>query len=271
MEEHNELIRVAQLPIIEERLRSLKESVDAQAEEALSLVCTDETVRSVKAVRSGLRKQFDELENQRKAVRAAVFAPYDQFEAVYRECVSDAFRTADAALKGKIDAVESEIKRHCEDGLREYFDELCAAHGIDWLKYEQAGIKVDMASAKQKTAKKLRQQAADFVSRVNQDAETIAQMDDADELMAEYKRRLNLPEAFSAVQDRHRRIEAERRHTEQAAAQKAAADEAVRRAEALAPPTVVEEQISVTFTVTDTKARLIALRELMKANGYKYE
>lgn len=266
----SELIRITQLPVIEERLRSLKESFDKQTEEALSLVCSEDMVQVVKAVRANLRKQFDDLEDQRKAVKSAVFAPYDQFEAVYRECVSDAFKTADAALKGKIDAVEGEIKRRCEDGLREYFAELCAAHDIDWLKYEQAGIKVDMASAKQKTPKKLREQLVEFVARVSLDVDTIADMDNAEELLVEYKVRLKLSEAFSAVQDRHRRIEAERQYMEQSAARKAAEAEAVRKVEALAPP-AVQETKTVTFTVTDTVDRLIALREWMKANNYKYQ
>ena len=100
----NELIRVAQLPVIEERLRAMKETVDKRVGEALALVCNEETVQAVKAVRADLNKEFQVLEEQRKAAKKAVLGPYEQFEAVYKECVSDAFRAADAALKGKVDA-----------------------------------------------------------------------------------------------------------------------------------------------------------------------
>lgn len=270
MSDTTALIQVKQLPIIEERLQELKSRWEQKAADAEAMVCTEDTIQAVKLFRAEMRKEFEEIEALRKQIKKTVMTPYDEFLDVYHECVTLSFEKADEACALKISYIEDEIKQRCEDGLREYFAELCAAHGIDWLKYEDAGIKVDMASAKQKTPKKLREQSATFIANVSKDIETIAQMDDADELMAEYKRRLNLPEAFAAVQDRHRRIEAERRQMEQRAAQKAAEDEAVRHVEALAPPTVLEEQITVTFTVTDTKVRLIALREYMKANGYKY-
>ena len=114
----NELIKVVQLPVIEEQLRSMKETVDKRVEEALSLVCSEETIQTVKSARAELNKEFQELEEQRKEVKKAVLSPYERFETVYKECVSDAFKRADAALKSKVDATEREIKQRCEDGLR---------------------------------------------------------------------------------------------------------------------------------------------------------
>ena len=115
----SELIKVIQLPVIEEQLRTAKDFVDKTVTDAMSLVCTEETVQTVKAARACLNRQFSELEEQRKAVKAAVLDPYNRFEAVYKECVSDAFRRADADLKRKVADGESEMKRRCEDGLRE--------------------------------------------------------------------------------------------------------------------------------------------------------
>lgn len=271
-----ELIRVQQLPIIvsEERLREMKSEVDKRVAEAVALVCTEDTIKSVKETRATLRKELEELENQRKAVKAAVFAPYTAFEDVYRECILDGYRMADAALKCKIDDVENTIKQRCEDGLREYFDELCVAHGLDWLQYEQAGITVDMASAKQKTPKKLREKLVAFVVGVSSDIETISHMDSSDEILVEYKGNgLCLSNAIGAVHERHRRIEAEREALDTSSERATAETASVRRVEALSRPVVQEpeEMLTVTFTVTDSKERLIALREWMKENGYKYE
>lgn len=267
------LIRVTQLPQIEERLRDFKEAVIQRTEEAKSLVCTEESLAFVKQYRSDLRRDFDELEAQRKQVKAAIFAPYDRFEAVYKECVADAFKAADAALKGKIDETEGEIKKRCEDGLREYFDELCAANGLDWLEFEMSGVKVDMASAKQKTPKKLREQLVNFVVGVSKDVEALVGMEDADELLAAYKGTLDVATAIGIVEDYHCRVKAEEEARNARAARKAVEDEAVRKVEALAPPTVkVEpEMLTATFTVSDTRERLITLREWMKANHYDYK
>ena len=270
------LIQVTQLPIIEERLRSVKDDVDARVSEAVSLVCTEETVKAVKAARSDLNKQFQELERQRKAVKSAVLEPYERFESVYRECVSNAFRDADMKLKAKIDSVESEMKQRCEDELREYFSELCAAQHVEWLGYERAGVRVDMASARQKTPKKLREQLVQFVSRVSSDVERISEMEGAEEILVEYKRTLNAVDAIGVVHERHRRIESERAAQEARAVQRERESEAIARVEAVAPPVILEEKeperfYKCAFTVRATMEKLKKLKKFLIEEGIEYE
>lgn len=270
------LIQVTQLPVIEERLRSVKDDVDSRVSEAVSLVCTEETVKAVKAARSDLNKQFQELERQRKAVKSAVLEPYERFESVYRECVSNAFRDADAKLKAKIDSVESEMKQRCEDELREYFSELCAAQHVEWLGYERAGVRVDMASARQKTPKKLREQLVQFVSRVSSDVERISEMEGAEEILVEYKRTLNAVDAIGVVHERHRRIESERAAQGARAVQRERESEAIARVEAVAPPVILEEKeperfYKCAFTVRATMEKLKKLKKFLIEEGIEYE
>lgn len=270
------LIQVTQLPIIEERLRSVKDDVDARVSEAVSLVCTEETVKAVKAARSDLNKQFQELERQRKAVKSAVLEPYERFESVYRECVSNAFRDADMKLKAKIDSIESEMKQRCEDELREYFSELCAAQHVEWLGYERAGVRVDMASARQKTPKKLREQLVQFVSRVSSDVERISEIEGAEEILVEYKRTLNAVDAIGIVHERHRRIESERAAQETRAVQRERESEAIARVEAVAPPVILEEKepekfYKCAFTVRATMEQLKKLKKFLIEEGIEYE
>lgn len=270
------LIQVTQLPVIEERLRSVKDDVDSRVSEAVSLVCTEETVKAVKAARSDLNKQFQELERQRKAVKSAVLEPYERFESVYRECVSNAFRDADAKLKAKIDSVESEMKQRCEDELREYFSELCAAQHVEWLGYERAGVRVDMASARQKTPKKLLEQLVQFVSRVSSDVERISEMEGAEEILVEYKRTLNAVDAIGVVHERHRRIESERAAQGARAVQRERESEAIARVEAVAPPVILEEKeperfYKCAFTVRATMEKLKKLKKFLIEEGIEYE
>lgn len=278
-----ELIRVTQLPVIEEQLRALKESIDQRVANALALVCTEETIQTVKTERSKLRKEYDELEAQRKKVKAAVLGPYEAFERIYKVCVSDALKGADAALKHKIDGTEVEIKRRCEDGLREYFSELCEVNHLDWLTFEQSGVKVDLTSAKAKTPTKLRKQLAEFVARVNDGVNLIADLDDAEEIMVEFRRTLDAAQAIGIIQDRHRRIEAERTAQESRQAAKAAEQEAVERVhmvrKSYAPPTPVPEEKApneiiprCTFTaINATRAQLRRVKEFLKMEGIQYE
>lgn len=223
---------------------------------------------------------MDSLEAQRKAVKAAVMGPYNAFEAVYRECVLDALKSADVSLKVKIDDVENEQKRRCEEGLRDYFVELCAVHHLDWLTYERAGVKVDMASAKAKTPSKLRKQLAEFVAKVNDGVNTISSMDNAEEIMVEFRECLDASRAISIVLERRRRIEEQKSAQE---ARKSAMDreaETVRRVEALAPPVVVKAGESdqnevvprLTFTcINATRAQLRRVREFLNMEGIQYE
>lgn len=278
----NELIRVVQLPVIEERLRAMKEQVDARVNEVLSLACTDETLTTVKAARADLRKDFESLETERKAVKAAVLGPYEVFEKVYRECVSDTYKQADAELKKKIDAVEDGIKSSCEETLKSYFEELAAAEHVEWLTWDRLGLKIDLTSARQKSHAKLREKVADFVCGVAQSVETISNMEDAEEIMAEFRQCLSIGKAIGIVQERHQRIEVERRAAEARKAVMEAQQAAVERVEAVAPPTVVAPPVEVSapvsgeilccrFTVHATREQLKKLKEFMCKEGIKYE
>lgn len=241
------------------------------------MVCTEETLQSVKKTRSELNALFESAEEQRKNVKNAVMQPYMDFEAVYKECVSNIFKTADADLKGKIASVEDGMKETCEKRLREFFDELAQVYHLDFLKYEQAGVVVSLTDARAKTQppKKLRDQLEQFFERVAQDAVAIASMENADEIAAEYKQTLNLTKAISTVNERHKQIaEAKAEQDRRAAAMEQEA-EAVRRVEAFAPPVTTSapeqvEKFTCTFTVVDTKERLKLLKQFLDANKYQY-
>lgn len=279
------LIQVVQLPVIEERLRSMKETVEQQTAAAMALVCTDETLAQVRAVRAGLNDTFKGLEEQRKAVKKDVMGPYEAFEKVYKECITEPFKQADTSLKEKVTAVEDGIKSECEAKMREYFTELCAAERVDWLEFEKVGLKITLDVARQKTHAKLREQIAAFVVGVAQAVNTISKMEDAEEIMAEYRKCLDMGRAIGIVQDRHQRIEEERQAAEARRAAQEAQDAAVQKVEAVASPTVLEPPVAApanngsdkifsrfTFTVLNaTRSQLIKVREFMKQEGIRYE
>ena len=277
-EDQGGLIQIIQLPIIKERLHYLKGFVDQQVADAMAMVCTEDTVIEVKEIRAELSALFNEAETQRKNVKAAVMQPYLDFEAVYKECISEPFKKADADLRGKIAAVESEMKRACEERLREFFDEFTEAQGIGFLRFEQAGISITMADARAKTQppKKLREQVERFICRVGQDVDMILTLENAGEIMAVYKQALNATDAIQIVNDRHRQIELAKAEQERRSSVKAQEAEAVRKVEAFAPPTVEipepdADLLTCTFTINDTRERLRLLKQFLDVNGYKYE
>ena len=131
----NEIIVVKQLPIIVEQLAQVKETVLQRVTTVASLVCTDETVKEVKKARAELSAEFKAWEEKRKEVKTAVMTPYEQFEAVYKDCVSDAYKKADADLKAKIDEVEQELKNKKAAAVKEYFAEYLTSKNIGFVTF----------------------------------------------------------------------------------------------------------------------------------------
>lgn len=284
MDDIKDLIKVKQPAIIEERLRAMQQQIEEKAAAAMALVCTAENLQTVKALRTEIRNDFAEIEEQRKAAKKIALASWNQFEAMYKESIAETVSRVDTDLKSKVSEVEDGIKATCEAGLREYFTELCEAEGVQWLTYERAGIVVDMTSARQKVPKKLREKITQFVTGVSRGVSLIADMDNAAKIMVEFKRTLDAAEAISIVQERHRRVEAERvsMQTRQEASRAESVHVAEVKAaeEAFSPPSVVPpvnvsqpvaEKCYVAFKVTGTLEQIIALKKFLMDGGYQYE
>ena len=278
-----ELIKVSQLPVIEEHLRSVRGLVEQKVNEAKSIACTKETLASVKQARTDLRKMKELLNSQRIAVKKQIMEPYLDFENVFKECANTPLDDGINYLSNLIKETEEGIKSPCEEELRGYFKEICEAEGVQWLTYDRAGIFVDMTSAKQKTPKKLREQITQFVTGVSHSVSLIADMDNADEIMVEFKRTLDAAEAISIVQDRHRRLAAERAYLSTQMAIQEVREESVRTVEeakdSFAPPKIVgveqgedpKDVFYVSFKVTGTLEQLKELKKFLIDGGYQYE
>lgn len=282
----NNLIVVKQLPVIEDQLLAVKNSIEERVSTALSLVCTEETYKDIKKVRSELNKEYTELEKRRKEIKGQILAPYEQFEGVYKECAGDMYARADRELGAKIKEVEDGLKQQKADDLAAYFAEYRASLMIpeDFVSLEAAGIKIGLSDSRTS----LHKQAAAFLDMINGDLEVIEKQEHPDEVLTEYKKNYNLSGAIITVDNRHKAIEAERVRREQLKAQQEAAQAAAQAVKqvvqeetpaAVAAPVKVEQPAAVaapvlyqtTFTVTATIEGLKALKAFLIEGGYKYE
>lgn len=270
-----EMIAVKQLPIIVEQLQQVKEEVAAKVDFALRLVCTEDTVKDVKKVRSELNKELAEYEASRKAVKKAILTPYEQFEVVYKDCVSDTYKKADTELKRKIDSVENELKAQKAAEVKAYYDEYLQSKGIDFVTFDSAHINVTLSAS----MKSLKEQAKAFIDKIADDLALIDTQEHKDEILYEYKQSLNVSNAITTVANRYKAIEAAKAAEEERKAREQAAAEAAAKVEAVTPPTVepiappVEEEKTYTlkFTVRGTMPQLKALKEFLNNGGYDYE
>ena len=189
-------ILCTQPPIIFENLESVKQNLEAVISEVSAFPADEESLKKVKKIRANLSKEFNSLDTQRKAVKQQVMEPYYEAESKFKSCISEPYKVADLALKKWVDDYQDDMKHRCELRLREYFDEFCAAEGIDFLKFEDCGVVVDMALARQKEPIKAIDRISDFICGVRADMDTIANMDESAAIFAEYKKCLNLSHAI---------------------------------------------------------------------------
>lgn len=284
-----ELVIVRQLPEIEEHLQTFKAQVVAACEDAKQMVVTEETLVAVKNKRTELNKIFSDLEAKRSDIRSQILAPFNTFDAVYKDCVKDPFEEAKKVLGARITEVEDALKAQKAEKIKAYFAEYCEALGVDFVPFERVVPNI----IRSVSDKKYKEQCAAFIDRVIEDLAMIAEQEHADEIRSEYKRTLNASQAVKIVADRHRAIEAEKaRAEEQRMAAEARRQAAEKVEEVLAMPEPVTEPMpeddapftppvaepqeqeplyNLRFSVTETKEKCTALKKFLVDGGYHFE
>lgn len=273
---NQELIVIKQLPVIEEKLKQLSEDISEKVESAKALVCTEENVKTIKQVRANLNKEFIQVENQRKAVKEQILEPYMKFEKIYKEYISDKYKSADEDLKIKINTVENELKVQKEQEIKNYFEELKTANNIDFVTYGQAKINVTLTASK----KSLKEQVDSFINKILDDLKLIETQDNKAEILVEYKKDLNVSRAITEVVNRKeellkiqqqqidRNLQEEKNRIQENL-HNLASDNTDNQ---IQQEVQTQEKIyKITFTVTGTAVRLKQLKDYMLREGYQYE
>lgn len=294
METKLQVITLKQLPIIEEHLQLVKADVETRTKNAMQLVCTEETRGNVKKIRAELGKEFSAMEEQRKRVKEAIMEPYNRFEEVYKQCIADPYKKADAELKRRVDDVEIGLKAEKVKEIQSYFAELCKANNLPWLRFEQMNLKIGLSTS----VSGVKTTLTSTVLKISAEVQELSRHEDAAELLVEYKKSLNVALALSTVRARHAMIELQKqRVAERRAAleQQRAAEEKVQQAieeaqQGAAPPVEEvsapeEEQpaavqdpektqlavYEVKFAVRGTIEQLKKLKQFIMQEGMSYD
>lgn len=263
----NELIVIKQLPVIEEKLKVLSAEIQAKIDDALSLECTEESKTKVKKVRSELNGTKKEYEDRRIEAKNSIMKPYNDFETLYKEYISDKLKSADSKLKAKIDAIENAQKLKAETEVKEYFNEYLQSKNIDFITYENANINITLSAS----MKSLKERAKAFIDRIADDLALIETQEFKAEIMVEFKKSLNASAAITAVMNRHKEIEDEQAKAVEAEEVKVVEEKAIEKVESVSAPVVEEQELTLRFAVTATRDKLKALKQFLNDGGYKYE
>ena len=268
----NELITLEQLPVIKYALEQLSTNIKERVDKVDSLIVNEETVKETKQLRASLNKEFNELEEQRKAIKNAIMQKYNDFEEIYKEKVSNLYKNADATLKEKIDNVERELKAEKEIELREFFNQYQEEYNLENLiTFEMVGLNITLSAS----MKSLKDQIVEFCKRVNGDIETILLDDDKDELFLEYKMNgLDYTKAKATLLTRKKQLEELKKQStiiEEQQKQNEIIEERIDELIAPKPLFEAEETLEVFFTIKTTKEKILKLKQFLKDEEIEYE
>lgn len=268
----SELLSIVNLPATEEALKAISEKCKSKLEVAESMACTEETKQAVKKLRADLNKEFTSYEAERKERTAEYEKPLKEFKKLYDEYISIPFKSADSALKTKIDEVETEQKNRKTAEIEEYAQELIEVYALNWLDLSRIMPNVTLSAS----ATSLKKTVKTTVEKIKSDIDCIEVIDSSGEMFAEYMNCLDLATAKITVERRKKAVEEAEKAKAAYSQNEEINEQAEEKIDMLIPPTVEEEEpemekYTMTFTVTATIEQLKALKAYMIDNNIEFK
>ena len=275
MNSEQELIVVEQLPIIKTYLEKLSVEIKEKVDKATSLVCTEENYKEIKEIRSALRKEFNELEIQRKNVKNAIMEKYNAFEEIYKEKVANLYKQADDELNRKITISTYTLFKEKEDKIRAFAEEhIKFNHLEDIIKFEDINLNINLSAS----IKSLKTKIIEFCEKISNDLSSIKQMEDSEELTLEYKKNnFELSKAILIVNERKEQLKRIKEREEILSKKQEEEQKVVENVEKVieeheeltAPKEIIEDEeiLTVQFVVKGTKKQILELKKWLKERG----
>lgn len=267
----SELLSIVNLPATEEALKAISEKCKDKLSIAESMACTEETKQAVKKLRSELNKEFASYEAERKERTAEYEKPLKEFKKLYDEYISIPFKSADSALKTKIDEVETEQKSRKTAEIEEYAQELLDLYALNWLDLRRIMPNVTLSAS----TTSLKKVVKTTVEKIKSDIDCIGVIDSSGDMFAEYMNCLDLGMAKIAVEKRKKAVEEAEKVKAVYSQNEEINEQAEEKIDMLIPPTVEEEpemeKYTMTFTVTATIEQLKALKAYMIDNNIEFK
>lgn len=288
----NEIAIIEQLPKITEKIKEVGAELDKRLEDLKldSLVCNEETRKSIKELRTNLSSELKDFENQRKEIKAKINEPYETFNKAYEEEIKAKYQQADLTLKTKIDEVENGLKEKARKLALEYFNEYKASKvnlKDNYLSFEELNLSIGLDALTDKGAlvKKYRDAIAEKVDNVERDIETINTMTHNGEILVEYLKNKNLSLAIKEVNDRHVILDQVQRDYEIVQEKQKQEEQVIEKVEEVLSAPIeeqtyfddfteqekAEELFEAKFRVVTTQDNLMYLVHVMKERGMTYE
>lgn len=190
-------------------IAKVKEQAMAMNEYYSKIIVTDDNLNDAKDEKANINKAKDKIANYRKSVVSEFKKPIELFEKLAKETEAILKETYDT-INIQCNAYDERKKNEAKESLKAYFEEYKASKNLGFTQYSDMNQSVGLSDISDKgtVAKKKYKEIDDYIDAIVKDVDTIASMDNAEEILVEYMRDRDLSRSIKDVQDKHKAIEA---------------------------------------------------------------
>lgn len=270
------------LPEIEDNIKEVKEFAIGLNNYYKTVVFTEETMKEATDEKANVNKFKDKVAKFRQDIIAEYKKPIELFESTAKETekiLGETYTTINDQVNNYNNAKKDKIRSMSEA----FFNEYAKSKNIDFVTYDKGNFNITLSLMTEKgdLTKGAKDEVIAFVDRIVNDLELIEEEELKVDILVEYKKTLNASASILEVKRRAKAIEDEKIRQQQIAEARAKQAEAVAKVEEVvvvsAPvveeaPKVAEPKYNMSFKIIgETKDRLLAVRQWLDKEGYKYE
>lgn len=189
-------------------IAKVKEQALAMKEHYSKIVVTDDNLNDAKDEKANINKVSSKISEYRKNIVAEFKKPIEDFENLAKATEKILKETYDI-INVQCNAYDESKKNDIREKYKDYFDEYKASKNLGFTQYSDMNQKVGLDGLTEKGAlkKSLMTEIETFIDNIVKDVDTIASVDNSEEVLAEYMKDRNLARSIKDVQDRHKTIE----------------------------------------------------------------
>lgn len=277
----NEIVKVESLGVIKQQLDKVEKFIDEKVKDIPKVLEQIENMTNeekeeqkgdIKRYQQYLSKIQTELENKRKEIKKEINKPYDDFNQYYSNGVYVKLNDSINQLKKVVNDIEYTQKRDKEIELIEFANEHIEANNLSSIiGFEDIHLNITLSAS----MKSLKEQIVNFVKKVSDDLECIANEENKDEILYIYTLNgydySNAILTFRKKQEELSKLKELQKEQEETKEQ---FKEVVEKVEQIIAPKEIidsDELLEVTFTVKGTKPQILEIKKLLVELGVEYK
>ena len=186
--------KITSLGEITSNFKSVKEQALEIKNYYSKIIYSKDNIDLAKADRIQINKFEESVSKYRINLKKEFSKPFEEFEKLAKE-TEKILKETSASIGQQIKDYENIKRDEKVNKLISYFNEYAESLGINFITYDQMGLKVTLSESE----KKLQEQIRQYIDNIQKDLELIALQNDSDEILIEYKDGYDVRNAITKV------------------------------------------------------------------------